>query len=172
MGHRRVFYIHQSVPNPAAIADQGATNFAVKPRLSRVAATLVAFWLSVNLGGCSFAIAPLLGDSDSTTASSKANEPISSALDTEDWRRAKAAMAVALDPKGNGNVVHWDNPTTAANGAFTPLGEAYSVGGRICRSFAAEVTTQALGQHLQGEACRGSAGEWTVSMINDAPHNE
>jgi surface antigen len=166
MGRRRLIYIQQSMHDPAAFAEPEATNLAPRwPRRPRVG-PLVAFWLAVSLGGCSFSIAPLLGESD-TTGANRALEPISSALDREDWRRAKAAMAVALDPKGDGAAVHWDNPTTQANGAFTAVGEPYSMHGRTCRSFLAEVTTHTSGQHLRGEACRGSADEWAVSMVND-----
>jgi surface antigen len=171
MGHQLVLYIHKSGPDPAANAQPGATNRTALPRLSRIRIAFVASWIGVSQAGCSIAIGPLLGDSE-TTGSSKAAEPISNALDGEDWRRARAAMAVALDRNGDGAVVHWDNPMTQANGAFTPIGEVYSAHGRICRSFTADITTQAAGQHLQGEACRGSAGEWTVSMINNATQSD
>ncbi len=165
MGRRRLVYTQQSMHDPATFAEQPATNLVRRWRLCR-AAPAITLWLGLSAGGCSFSIAPLLGDSD-TTSASKPVEPISSALDQEDWRRAKAAMAVALDPKGDGTAVHWDNPTTEANGAFTAVGEPYSMHGRTCRSFLADVTTRASGQHLRGEACRGSADEWTVSMVND-----
>jgi 17 kDa outer membrane surface antigen len=166
MGRRRLVYTQQSMHDPATFADRRGTNFARRWRQLRRAAPIVGLCFSFSLGGCSFSIAPLLGDSD-TTGASKPVEPISSALDLEDWRRAKAAMALALDPKGDGTTVHWDNPTTAANGAFTAVGEPYSVRGRTCRSFLADVTTHASGQHLRGEACRGLADEWAVSMVND-----
>jgi len=166
MGRRRLFYTQQSRDDPAAFADQDVTNFARRRLPVRRMARLIGLCLAVSLGGCSFSIAPFLSDSDATGAS-KAVEPISSALDREDWRRAKAAMAVALDPKGDGIAVHWDNPTTQANGAFTAVGEPYSAHGRTCRSFLADVVTRSSGQHLRGEACRGAADEWTVSMVND-----
>jgi hypothetical protein len=164
MGRRRLVYTQQSMQYPATFAEQPATNF-IRRWLSRGAAAAIGLWLSFGLCGCSFSIAPLLGDSD-TTGASKPVEPISSALSHEDWRRAKAAMGVALDPKGDGTAVHWDNPTTAANGAFTAVGEPYSLHGQTCRSFLADVTTRSSGQLLRGEACRGSAEEWTVSMVN------
>jgi surface antigen len=46
--------------------------------------------------------------------------PLSPHLNEEDWRRAKAALAVALDPQGPGTQVSWDNPDTAMKGSFTP----------------------------------------------------
>jgi surface antigen len=166
MGRRRLVYIQQSMHDPAAFAEQEATNFAPRPLRRGGVGPLFGLWLAFGLGGCSFSIAPLLGESE-TTGASKVVEPISSTLDREDWRRAKAAMAVALDPKGDGTAVHWDNPTTQANGAFTAVGEPYSAHGRTCRAFLADVSTHASGQHLRGEACQASADEWTVSMVSD-----
>ena len=46
--------------------------------------------------------------------------PLSPELGEEDWRRAKAALAVALDPQGAGARVSWDNPDTDAEGRLHP----------------------------------------------------
>ena len=60
-------------------------------------------------------------------------------LGAEDWRRANAALAVALDPQGNGRPVKWDNPETALRGAVNPTGLPYVANDHICRDFLASV---------------------------------
>jgi surface antigen len=163
MRRRLALYIEKIALDPATNARQCKSPLAGPPSGAGAAAVLFAF--AVGLAGCSYAMGPLFGDSD-TVATNKATPPISAALDAEDWRRAKAALAVALDPTGNGQAVHWDNPASQANGAFRPLGNAYAVGTRTCRTFTADVVTPASDQHLQGEACREPAGEWSVSSTN------
>ncbi len=95
-----------------------------------------------------------------------ATEPVvlSPDLNEEDWRRAKAALAVALDPQGPGTQVSWDNPATSRKGTFTPLGAPFVKDDQICRSFSA-VITGASPPALQGTACRPSGGEWVVKDV-------
>ena len=163
MRRRLALYIEKIAPDPATNARQEGSPFTGLRACSPGALVLIA----VGLGGCSYAMGPLFGDSDAV-ATNKSVTPISAALDAEDWRRAKAALAIALDPTGDGQAVHWDNPASQANGAFAVLGNAYAVGTRTCRTFTADVTTLASDQHLQGEACREPAGEWVVSTANPA----
>ena len=63
------------------------------------------------------------------------------ALDEEDRRRALGALAIALDPQGNGASVHWDNPVSKAHGSVTPVGFAYPSNDLICRDFQAQFDT-------------------------------
>ncbi len=47
---------------------------------------------------------------------------LSPALDREDWRRAKAALAVALDPQGSSSGVPWQNGGIGSQGNLHGLG--------------------------------------------------
>lgn len=87
---------------------------------------------------------------------------LSAEIGPEDMRRADGAMAVALDPQGNGAAVSWDNPQSGIKGAFTPVGGPFLRADEICRAFIASVQTQSRPVKLQGTACRPSGGEWTV----------
>ena len=88
--------------------------------------------------------------------------PLSPELTAEDWRRAKSAMGVALDPIGNGASAPWSNPETALSGSFTPAGQPYVKGDDVCRDFFADLVLQTGTRKLQGKACRPSGGEWSV----------
>jgi surface antigen len=94
----------------------------------------------------------------------KAVTPLSADLDGEDWRRAKAALAVALDPQGPGTQVSWDNPATTMKGTFTPMGAPFVKNDEICRSFSAHLSGPSAAS-LQGMACRPSGGEWAIKDV-------
>ncbi len=115
----------------------------------------------------SFPMASLLPDDPPATASvaGKSASPMARDMGTEDWRRAKGALAVALDPQGNGAAVAWANPDTALKGNFTPVGQPFVKSDEICRAFIATVTGQALASTLQGTACRPSGGEWAIKDV-------
>ncbi len=126
-----------------------------------------ALVLALVAGGCSAAI-PLpsfVGSRDDVTGSIKPANPISTAMDVEDWRRAKGALGLALDPQGNGEPVNWDNPKSGARGAFTPVGPARAVDDRICRSFITSVGGALPQKSLQGSACRGKDGDWSIGEV-------
>jgi len=95
----------------------------------------------------------------------KTISPLSPELGAEDWRRAKAAMAVALDPQGSGSLVSWDNPDTTIRGSFTPVGQPFVKSDEICRAFLATVSGQSSTSSLQGTACRPSGGEWAIKDV-------
>ncbi|RXT23198.1 hypothetical protein B5U98_11420 [Bosea sp. Tri-39] len=83
-------------------------------------------------------------------------------LGPEDWRRAEGAMALALDPQGNGAPVSWDNAQSGMKGIFTPVGGPFLKADEICRAFLASMSLQTGPVKLQGTACRPSGGEWAV----------
>lgn len=130
--------------------------------------------LALSLGGCATAI-PLPSfiatkeDPDVTGSirqpSALSPSPLSPSLDSEDWRRAKGAMSVALDPQGNGMPVSWDNPKSGAKGVFRPVGEAKPVDDKICRSFVADLSGSHPEQSLQGTACRDNGGDWALGPV-------
>lgn len=119
-------------------------------------------------GGCATAI-PLpsfmgLGN-DVTGSIPPPSAALSPFLDQEDWRRAKGAMGLALDPQGNGAPVSWDNPRSGARGSFTPVADAKAVDDKICRAFLADVGGAAPARSLQGTACRDKAGDWKLGDV-------
>jgi surface antigen len=103
--------------------------------------------------------------SDLTGSIRKPTPELAQGLSAEDQRRAKAALATALDPQGEGGGVSWDNPQTGAKGAFTPVGQAYPTEGKVCRAFLAEVTTRLIEERLQGTACREKTAEWALTEV-------
>ena len=99
---------------------------------------------------------------EATGSVRKSAPELARGLEAEDARRAKAALATALDPQGSGERVDWDNPQSGAKGVFTPVGQAYPSDGRVCRAFLAEVVTNHNEERLQGTACRDKNAEWTL----------
>jgi hypothetical protein len=141
-----------------------------KPVLSRgeaarvAAAGLVA--LCTSACGLSFPITSLVDEPATTTAvAPRAVSPLSPDLGVEDWRRAKAALAVALDPQGSGAQVSWDNPETALKGTFTPVGQPFVKSDEVCRAFVASIAGQGASSSLAGTACRPSGGEWAIEDV-------
>jgi surface antigen len=131
---------------------------------------LVAALIGLSAGGCSmsFPIASLLPENDPAATSSlkaKTGSPLSPDLGAEDWRRAKGALAVALDPQGNGSSVSWDNPDSGFEGTFTPLGRPFVRSDEICRAFRASLSGPNGSSSLQGTACRPSGGDWAVKDV-------
>ena len=142
----------------------------------RCAAVAGAVAASLLAAGCSVSF-PILGlsskseDDVATTSSvlpargsvnTGSLASMASDLGPEDMRRADAAMAVALDPQGNGAAVSWDNPLSGIKGSFIPVGGPFLRSDEICRAFIASVQTQTKPAKLQGTACRPSGGEWLV----------
>lgn len=87
---------------------------------------------------------------------------LSPELSDEDWRRARGALAIALDPQGNGSPVSWDNPQSLAKGNFVPVGQPFVKSDEICRAFLATIGGPGSSTSLQGTACRPSGGEWVI----------
>lgn len=123
--------------------------------------------LAVSAGGCSwsFAVGSLVDEERTGSTTARAVSPLSPDLGTEDWRRAKGALSVALDPHGNGSTVNWDNPETTLRGTFTPVGQPFVKSDEICRAFLATVTGQGSATSLQGTACRPSGEEWAIRDV-------
>ena len=124
--------------------------------------------IALSTGACSFSfgLSALDDDEPKSTGAigTKAVAPLSADLDDEDWRRAKAALAVALDPQGPGTQVSWDNPATTMKGTFTPVGAPFVKNDEICRSFSAHLSGPSASS-LHGTACRPSGGEWTIQDV-------
>jgi surface antigen len=129
---------------------------------------LAAGAMALSVAACSLSvgvIGPKDEEPEATGAiATKAAVPLSPDLNEEDWRRAKAALAVALDPQGPGTQVSWDNPQTGIKGSFTPAGAPFVKNDEICRAFSAHLSGP-TGGALQGSACRPSGGEWVVKEV-------
>ena len=130
-------------------------------------ARIVAGACFLALTGCSTSIPlpSLISRDDVTGSIDKPSPELSKTLDPEDWRRARAALGVALDPQGNGGLVNWDNPQSGVRGAFTPVGAAFPSGDRICRAFVAEIGGKTTAKELQGVGCREKNSDWTVDDL-------
>ncbi len=136
--------------------------------LSEATKVLAAGLIALSAGACSFSFGVVGLDEAEPQATgsiaAKAPAPLSPDLDEEDWRRAKAALAVALDPQGPGTQVSWDNPASGRKGTFTPKSAPFVQNDLICRSFSALITG-ASAPSLEGTACRPSGGEWAVKDV-------
>jgi surface antigen len=122
--------------------------------------------VSLAASGCSlsFPMAGFVDDPIATGSIARTDALLFKALDQEDGRRARAALAVALDPQGNGASVAWSNPQSGAKGSFVATAVPFTEGSHVCRAFRADVEPDPRSAHaVEGSACRGAEGEWTVS---------
>lgn len=127
---------------------------------------LCALALAGALAGCAVAI-PLpaaLGGDDDVTGTIGKGSPLGPPLDAEDWRRANSALAVALDPQGNGAPVQWSNPQTGSKGSFVQAGRPYPSDAVVCRAFEADLALKTGDHALGGAACVDKSGDWTVKI--------
>lgn len=118
-------------------------------------------------GGCSFSLPSVSAAPEETTGSLRPVESrLSKELGEEDWRRAKAALAVALHPQSNGRPVKWDNPETKMAGEIAPASPPYVNSNEVCRKFRAIVDPPGKPAHtVDGSACKLSAHEWAIRDI-------
>lgn len=132
------------------------------------AAVCGSFGLSASACSLSFPMPGFASDDSPTGSITKSAVALSPALDKEDWRRAKAALAVALDPQGNGANVMWSNPQSGAKGAFVALAPPFLEKDRICRAFKADVSASTrANRRLGGSACRNPDGEWVLAEVKE-----
>jgi len=113
----------------------------------------------------SFPMTSLVDKETTQSIAPRIVSPLSADLGEEDWRRARGALTVALDPQGPGSQVSWDNPDTTMRGTFTPVGQPFVKSDEVCRAFLATIVGQASTSSLQGTACRPSGGEWVVKDV-------
>jgi surface antigen len=59
----------------------------------------------------------------------------------------------------------WENPETGARGSVTPLAQAYTSEGRICRDFLASYVNGRSESWLQGAACQTDHGRWEIHTL-------
>jgi surface antigen len=132
---------------------------------------LTACSLTFPIFGSSKGDEPMAVETTSSLALSAPQQALSPAaslardLGPEDMRRALGAMALALDPQGNGTAVNWNNPESGFRGVFTPVGGPFLHDDQICRAFLSSSQIQSGTIAHQGTACRPSGGEWALREL-------
>jgi surface antigen len=82
-----------------------------------------------------------------------------------DLALAKAAAAEVVSTGAKDASQPWENPQTGARGTVTPLADAYTQDGFLCRDFLASYVRGGSESWLQGDACRMHKGKWTVRSL-------
>jgi surface antigen len=145
-----------------------------EPSLRRLILASASAVLTLALSGCGQPLLVFRGEADAPRAAEEPavtgsieKRPVSFGDDLaeEDWRRARAALSVALDPQGNGRPVKWDNPETGLHGAVNPTGLPYVAEDLICRNFLASVIGSDKSRFVRGTGCKPSGGQWTLKRI-------
>ena len=152
----------------------GARRYRSKRLASEAVKIVAAGIMALSVSACSTFSYSVIGLNEDEPEVTGAITPraavvptLSPDLNEEDWRRAKSALGLALDPQGPGTLVSWDNPESALKGTFTAKGAPYVKDDEICRAFTAHVSGSPA-QSLQGFACRPSGGDWAIKDIKPA----
>jgi len=134
--------------------------------------------LALPAGACSYQLGSLMGHdaakADKTADTSDITGSISSTSPTSvpasdlsrdnDLAIARAAAAEALAADGSKSTP-WENPRTGARGTITPIANAYTQDGLVCRDFLASYIHQGAESWLEGEGCRIHQGKWEVRVM-------
>ena len=147
-------------------------------RRSRICASVSGLAMAMALCGCGQPLLVFRGDppagapvvEEPTVTGSIEKRPVGFGDDLaeEDWRRARAALSVALDPQGNGRPVKWDNPDTGLHGLINPTGLPFVSDDLICRNFLASVIGSKRSRFVRGTGCKLSGGPWTLKRVRTA----
>lgn len=133
-----------------------------------VARLILCLGFGIAASGCSLTMhLTSFSDDPDTTASITPRTPsrLDASLDDEDWRRAQAALSLAVDPQGPGLPVNWDNPASKRKGSFVASGEMLLVKDTICRPFKSSLVQPGGKESKQsGQACRIGPGEWAMRL--------
>lgn len=131
-------------------------------------AAVAAILIGSGLGGCSVgrnegAFAQMQGGD--ITGSITPLVPTDGPEPTEaDLVFARTAASDVLTKGGKDSSQPWENPSTGARGSVTPLANAYSEEGRICRAFLASYVNGRSETWMQGAACR-EGSRWDVRSL-------
>jgi surface antigen len=123
--------------------------------------------IGLGSGGCS------LSRTDSSFARMDGNEVTGSLgsrtgvpVPTEgDLAFARNAASDVLTKGDKDSSQPWENPETGARGSVTPLAQAYSSEGRVCRDFLASYVNGRSESWLQGAACQSGQGRWEIHTL-------
>jgi hypothetical protein len=115
---------------------------------------------SFSRGGASDAFAKM--EPSDVTGSIK---PLPPAPTESDLAFARNAASDVLTKGDKDSSQPWENPETGARGSVTPLAQAYSSEGRMCRDFLASYVNGASESWLQGAACKSGQGRWEIHTL-------
>ena len=152
----------------------GTGRSSIWRRLPPVATLLLA----LPAGACSYQLGSLVGhdapkadksaDTGDITGSimstAQASAPAADLARDNDLAIARAAAAEALAADGSKSTP-WENPRTGARGTITPIANAYTQDGVVCRDFLASYVRQGAESWLEGEGCRIHQGKWEVRVL-------
>lgn len=83
-----------------------------------------------------------------------------------DLVHAHIALDEAFSKRGvSTQSTSWENPATGARGTITPISTPYQQEGDLCRDFLASYVHGEEENWLEGAACRGVGGRWTVKRL-------
>ncbi len=133
--------------------------------------------LALPGGACSYQLGSMFGhdtpkaektaekaeNTGSIASSPHASAPAAAAASENDLQIARAAAVEAL--AADGKAVPWENPRTGARGTITPIANAYTQDGFVCRDFLASYVREGAESWLQGEGCRIHQGKWEVRTL-------
>jgi surface antigen len=162
--------IHFATPAAGAVEEPRGNAVAAGRSDRPFLRLILCAGLCVTACGCSVSM-PMSGfvtDPMTTGSIARPDALLFKALDQEDGRRAKAALAVALDPQGNGASVAWSNPQSGAKGVFVASAPPVARDDLVCRDFKAHVMPDAKSdREVDGSACRDAGGEWRVAEARE-----
>ena len=159
--------IRFSIANPSAIEADGLDRHVRRLRLAG------ALSITLLLGGCGYDSAifePFSETFAPLTTGSIRNQPVSLSreLTAEDWSIAEPILAAALE-SDKGKRFKWMNPETRRSGDFSATGDLSVSNDLLCRTFEARLLAKGVAPlTIPARACRGVAGEWTVTEVDGA----
>ena len=124
--------------------------------------------IGMGIGGCSLSRTDtgFAKMSDDPTGSIGASAQAARAAPTEtDLAFARNAASDVLTRGDKDASQPWENPETGARGSVTPLAQAYSSEGLICRDFLASYVNGRSESWLQGAACHAGDGRWEIRTL-------
>jgi hypothetical protein len=124
--------------------------------------------IGMGSGGCSLSrtdTAFARMDDDEATGSLRPARAKGPAPTESDLAFARNAASDVLTKGDKDSSQPWENPETGARGSVTPLAQAYSSEGRICRDFLASYVNGQTESWLQGEACQIDHGRWEIHTL-------
>jgi surface antigen len=138
-------------------------------RAIRPIAVIVPLAGPTMLCGCAIStqLGPIFGSraADPTTTASitPSDHRFSAIMTDEDWARAQAALATALDAEHGSGSVGWDNPASGLKGSVSAVAGPFPSEDGTCHAFVASVVETSAAHWYQGRACKGSSGQaWSV----------
>jgi surface antigen len=151
---------------PASLLRRVRYNGTARSRIWRRLTPIATLLIALPAGACSYQLGSLTGQDKAAVTGSiaaTARTPVAAPPNDNDLELARVAAAQAL--AADGKSVPWENPRTGARGTITPLANAYTQDGFVCRDFLASYVHQGAEAWLQGEGCRVHQGKWEVRVL-------